>query len=126
MKKVQGNKSGSKIRVSDQYPPTMNEKQMAQIEDLKQYRELYSDSGKKVALIKDKLMVGSQVVQDAFEKNKLPSLPSSTPPPPPPPPPSLDSITQTEVVETNGSSFKGFSAKVNSVRHTAEVQEALF
>ena len=55
MKKVRGNKSGSKIRVSDQYPPAMKEKRMAQIEDLKQYRELYSDSGKKVALIKDKL-----------------------------------------------------------------------
>ena len=80
MKKVRGSKSGSKIRVSDQYPPAMKEKRMAQIEDLKQYRELYSDSGKKVALIKDKLMVGSQVVQDAFEKNKLPSLPSSNSP----------------------------------------------
>ena len=41
-------------------------------------------------------------------------------------PPSLDSITQTEVVETNGSRFKGFSAKVHSVRHTAEVRESLF
>ena len=119
MKKVRGSKSGSKIRVSDQYPPAMKEKRMAQIEDLKQYRELYSDSGKKVALIKDKLMVGSQVVQDAFEKNKLPSLPSSNPP-------SLDLISQTEVVEIKGSRFKGFSAKVNSVRHTAEVREALF
>ena len=73
----------------------------------------------KVALVKDKLMVGSQVIMDAFEKNKLPIAPISKPP-------SLESINKTQVEENNGSHFKGFSFKVTSVWHAAEVLQALY
>ena len=119
MKKVRSNKSGGNIKVTDQFPAPMKEKRMAQINDLKETRDMYKDSGKRVALVKDKLMVGSQVILDAFEKNKLPSIPTSQPPP-------LKSINQTPTEEINGSHFKGFSAKVTSVRHAAEVREALY
>ena len=55
----------------------MKEKRSAQVDDLKQYREMYND--RKVTIVKDKLMLGAQEVKEAFEKNKLPALPDSTP-----------------------------------------------
>ena len=97
----------------------MKEKRLAQVDDLKQYRDMYSKMGKKVSLAKDKLMVDSHIVTDRFEKNKLPALPNSAPPP-------LKSINQTEAKEVKGSKFKGFSAKVSSVHHAAEIRDSLF
>ena len=87
---------------------------MAQVDDLKNYREMYGNT-KRVSLVKDKLMVGSQVVMDSFEHNKLPALPNLSPP-------SLKTINE----EVKGSLFKGFSANINSVRGTAEKRDALF
>ena len=119
MKKIRSERTGGLIKISDQYPATMKEKRMAQIDELKHTRDMYKDSGKKVALVKDKLMVGSQVILDAFEKNKLPITPTSNPP-------SLKSINKTQIEDINGSRFMGFSSKVTSVRHAAEVREALY
>ena len=119
MRQVRAKKRTGNIKVSDHLPSVMKEKRMAQVEDLKQSREMYKNSGKRVALVKDKLMVGSQVILDAFEKNKLPSMPTSTPP-------SIKEVAQTPVEDVKGSLFKGFAARVNSVRQAAEIREALY
>ena len=76
--------------MSDHFPREIKEKRMAQVGDLKQFRELYKDTSTNVRLIKDKLKVGSQILENCFETNKLRSSLVLTVPP-------LDSISHTDI-----------------------------
>ena len=67
--------------MSVQFPSEFKEKTMAHVRYLKHFRELYKDSIMKVQLIKGKVKVGSQVVENSFEATKLRSNPVSTFPP---------------------------------------------
>ena len=64
-RKVQ--KSAS-IRITDHFPSEMRERRSIQKDSLKKYKELYKDSDTQVKLIKDKLIVGTKVVEDALKK----------------------------------------------------------
>ena len=50
-----------------------------QKEEMKKYKGLYKSQEKQVKLVKDKLLVGSKVVKEAFVTNPLISNPCSTP-----------------------------------------------
>ena len=63
-------KNKSSVKVAEQYPPEMKERSTAQIDALKNYREIHKDSNISVKLVKDKLLVGNQVIDNIFNKNK--------------------------------------------------------
>ena len=113
------NKPKSRVRMSDHFPSEVKEKRMAQVGDLKRFREMYKDSSTKVRLVNDKLKVGNQVMESAFEPNKLTSHPASTTP-------SLNSIFHTDIVVQQGSYFQGHASNVKSVKQAAETRDALF
>ena len=98
---------------------------MAQVEDLKQYQELYKETNTKVRLVKDKLKVGTQIVEGTFETNRLRSTPGSLVPG------SFNTISHTDIVSLKDSHFQGYATKLNasnvtSVKHAAETRDALF
>ena len=113
------NKHNTRIRMSDHFPPEIKEKRTAQVGDLKQFRELYKDTNTKVRLIQDKLKVGSQIVENSFETNKLRSSPASTVP-------SVNSISHTDIVVLQDSHFQGHACNVKSVKEAAGIRDALF
>ena len=107
------------LRVADHYPPEIRERRNAQISDLKHHQNLHKGTGTKVKLVGDELKIGNQVNKQAFEKNKLQSIPLIA---------SSDdlAISHTPILEVKGSYFQGHAAEINSIRHAAEIRDGLF
>ena len=97
----------------------MRERRDAQLDALKTYKGIHKDSGTKVKLVKDKLLVGQQVVANPFETNKLQSVPTDNIP-------SFSDITHTQIKEHTRSFFQGHAARVNSFKEAAAVKQALY
>ena len=70
-------------------------------------------------LIKDKLIVGTKVVEDAFRKKPLVTTPCSLPKP-------QSALKHTELKETNGSTFQGHAVQVHSISEAASAKDSLF
>ena len=107
------------IRITDHFPSEMRERRTIQKDSLKKYKEINKNTGTSVKLVKDKLIVGTKVVEDAFQKNPLATTPSSIPPP-------QTAIQHTPVREVNGSTFQGHAVQISSFRDAALARESLF
>ena len=70
-------------------------------------------------LIKDKLIVGTKVVEDAFQKNPLVATPCNLPKP-------QSDLKHTELKEINGSTFQGHAIQVHSIAEAASAKDSLF
>ena len=70
-------------------------------------------------LVKDKLIVGTSVVEEAFQKNPLATNPCSIPKP-------QSALKHTELKEINGSTFQGHAVKVHSISEAASAKDSLF
>ena len=100
----------------------MKERREAQIDALKTYRGIHKDTSTKVALVKDKLYVGKQVIDTAFENNKLQFIPNLYPQKL-----LLQSIPyQTPVREINKSFLHGHAARVHSFKEAAADKQPLY
>ena len=107
------------IRITDHFPSEMRERRSIQKDSLKKYKELYKDSDTQVKLIKDKLIVGTKVVEDAFQKNPLITTPCNLPKP-------QSDLKHTELKEINGSTFQGHAIQVHSIAEAASAKDSLF
>ena len=107
------------IKVAEQYPPQMKERRTAQIDALKNYHEIHKDTNTSVKLVKDKLLVGNQVIDNIFHKNKLQSTPADSVP-------SITDVTQTPVKEIHRSFFQGHAIRVSSIKDAAAAIQALY
>ena len=97
----------------------MRERRTIQRESFKKYRELYHGSDTQVKLVKDKLIVGSNVVEEAFQENPLVSNPTSFPKP-------QSALKHTEVMAVNGIHFQAHAGHVLSVSAAASAKDSLF
>ena len=97
----------------------MKERREAQVDALKRYSDIHKDTNTKVALVKDKLFVGQQVIDTAFENNKLQFVPTDNVVP-------IHTISQTPVTEINKSFFQGHAARVHSFKEAAAVKQSLY
>ena len=109
----------SPVRITDHYPSEMREKRSVQKDTLKKYRDIYRNSDKTVKLVKDKLIVGTKVSNEAFAVNPLTSSPQSIPQ-------NQSDIEHTFTKEENGSCFQGHASKVGSITEAASAKDALF
>ena len=109
-------KKKSSVKVAEQYPPEMKERRTAQIGALKNYREIHKDSNTSVELVKDKFLVGNQVIDN---KNKLQSSPTDSVP-------SIANVIQTPVKEVHRSFFQGHAIKVSSIKDASAAIQALY
>ena len=107
------------IKVSEHYPSDMKERREAQIDALKTYRDIHKDTSTRVALVKDKLYVGQQIIDTTFENNKLQFIPTENVAP-------IHTISQTPVREINKSIFQGHAARVHSFKEAAAVKQSLY
>ena len=107
------------VKVSEQYPSEMKERRDAQLDALKTYKDIHKDSTTKVKLVKDKLLVGNQVVAPPFEINKLQPVPTDKVLP-------IKDITHTQIMNHNKSYFQGHAARVHSFKEAAAVKQALY
>ena len=109
----------SPVRITDHYPSEMREKRSVQKDTLKKYRDIYRNSDKPVKLVKDKLIVGTKVTNEAFAVNPLTSSPQSVPQ-------NQSQIEHTFTKEENGSHFQGHACRVGSITEAASARDALF
>ena len=112
-------KKKTSVKVAEQYPPEMKERRTAQIDALKNYREIHKDSNTSVKLVKDKLLVGNQVIDNIFNKNKLQSSPTDSVP-------SIANVIQTPVKEVQRSFFQGHATKVSSIKDASAAIQSLY
>ena len=107
------------VKITDHFPSEMRERRSVQKDALKKYKEIYRDTDKKVTLVKDKLLVGSRVIGDAFVTNPLTSAPCSLPV-------NETVVKHTNIKEVNGSRFQGHAKSVNTISEAAAVKDTLF
>ena len=106
-------------RIADHLPSEMREHRTVHRESYQKYKKLYHDTDTKVKLIKDKLIVGSKVVEEPFQNNPLVSSPTNFPKP-------HSSLKHTELKEINGSTFQGHAGSVTTVAEAASAKDSLF
>ena len=119
LKQIRQSKVNTDIKVSEQYPSEIKEKRAAQIPCMLKYRQSYKDTNTRVSLIKDQLLVGNQIIEPDFEKNKLQSTPCTIPKP-------YDDITHTTIIQEKGSTFQGHAVKISTLKEACQSRDALF
>ena len=97
----------------------MRECRSAQKDSLKKYKELYKDSNTQMKFIKDKLIVGTKVEEDAFQTNPLVTTPCSLPKP-------QLALKHTELKKINGNTFQGHAVQVHSISESTSAKDCLF
>ena len=109
----------SQVKITDHFPSEMRERRSVQKDALKKYKDIYRDTDKQVKLVRDKLLVGSKVMGEAFATNPLTSAPCSVPV-------HEAVVTHTKTKEENGSKFQGHAKIVHTITEAAAVKDALF
>ena len=70
-------------------------------------------------LVKDKLLVGNQLIDNIFDRNKLQIVPTDNVP-------LITGVTQTPVRDINRSFFQGHASRVSNIKHAAAAIWALY
>ena len=113
------NLAGKRYGVSEQLPPEMRERKLAQMGQMKELRKQnIGKSSQKIHFVKDKLMHNGKVIPSNFEQNKLPSLKSI--------PQDYNALFHSEPVTVEGSTFQGHAMTVHSVEDAVRARDALF
>ena len=108
-----------RIRVAEQYASITRERRQCQIESLKELRTNYQDTGTKVTLDKDKILVNGKIHKTGnFERNTLGSLtPLSI---------NFDNLRHSDEITEKGSHFQGHSLTVLSKTQAVAARNSIY
>ena len=112
------NLRGTRFAISEQLPPSTREKRAAQIPLLTELRSKAEkeETGDRVKLIKDKLIVNSKINNEVFEKNPLDMMVACGEPV------KFDNLVHSETIIEKGSVFQGHLYPTHTI---AEATQAL-
>ena len=113
------NLKGKGFSVTDQLPPEMRERKMAQMDTLRKLRNDNQDkANNRIHFFKDKLLHNGQLVENTFEQNTLPKLNTI--------PMAYEDMFHSEPITIQGSVFQGHAMTILSIEEAVRARDALY